>query len=117
MAKKHVHPQKSQPFAEYPLSFFASPNPDCADFNRFAADNLSIAERMAKDKAIRRLYCKTCSTRFSQREGSLMQSTSCLRQLLSALSNASDMAAPAKPRQTSAMLIREPSSAYWNQSR
>jgi len=37
---------------------------------------------------------------------------SCLRQLLSALSNASDMAAPSKPLQTSVMLIREPSSAY-----
>jgi len=58
-----------------PLSFFACPNGDCADFNRFDANNLSVAEWMGKDKAIRRLYCKTCGTRFSEREGSLMQYT------------------------------------------
>ena len=58
-----------------PLSFFACPNSDCADFNHFDAGNLSIAERMGKDKAIRRLYCKTCGSRFSERQGSLMQNT------------------------------------------
>ena len=58
-----------------PLSFFACPNNDCADFNRFDAGNLSIAEWMGKDKAIRRLYCKTCGSRFSERQGSLMQYT------------------------------------------
>jgi len=58
-----------------PLSFFACPNGDCADFNHFDSGNLSVAERMGKDKAIRRLYCKTCGTRFSEREGSLMQDT------------------------------------------
>lgn len=61
--------------ASYPLSFFACPNGECADFNRFDAGNLSVAERMGKDKAIRRLYCKTCGTRFSERQGSLMQYT------------------------------------------
>ena len=58
-----------------PLAFFACPNSDCADFNNFDAGNLSIAEWMGKDKAIRRLYCKTCGTRFSERQGSLMQYT------------------------------------------
>ncbi len=58
-----------------PLAFFACPNSDCADFNRFNANNLSIAEWMGKNKAIRRLYCKTCGTRFSERQGSLMQYT------------------------------------------
>jgi hypothetical protein len=58
-----------------PLSFFACPNSDCADFNHFDAGNLSIAEWMGKDKAIRRLYCKTCGRRFSERQGSLMQDT------------------------------------------
>jgi len=58
-----------------PLSFFACPNSDCADFNRFDAGNLSVAEWMGKDKALRRLYCKTCGTRFSERQGSLMQDT------------------------------------------
>jgi transposase-like protein len=59
--------------AKLPLSFFACPNGDCANFNRFDAGNLSVAEWMGKDKAIRRLYCKTCGRRFSEREGSLMQ--------------------------------------------
>jgi transposase-like protein len=58
-----------------PLSFFACPNGDCADFNRFDSGNLSVAEWMGKDKAIRRLYCKTCGGRFSERQGSLMQYT------------------------------------------
>jgi hypothetical protein len=60
---------------EVQLSFFACPNSDCADFNHFGAGNLSIAEWMGKDKTIRRLYCKTCGHRFSEREGSLMQDT------------------------------------------
>lgn len=60
---------------EFPLSFFACPNPDCAEFNRFDVGNLSVAERMGKNKAIRRLYCKTCGQRFSEREGSLMAGT------------------------------------------
>ena len=58
-----------------PPAFFACPNSDCADFNRFNAGNLSIAEWMGKDKAIRRLYCRTCGARFSERQGSLMQDT------------------------------------------
>ena len=57
------------------LSFFTCPNGNCADFNRFDAGNLSVAEWMGKDKAVRRLYCKTCGTRFSERQGSLMQYT------------------------------------------
>ncbi len=61
--------------ANLPLAFFACPNSECAEFNRFDAGNLSVAEWMGKDKAIRRLYCKTCGTRFSEREGSLMQDT------------------------------------------
>jgi len=76
MPKQKRH--KNQPNPEpdnLPLSFFACPNSECADFNRFNAGNLSIAEWMGKDKAIRRLYCKTCDIRFSEREGSLMQYT------------------------------------------
>jgi transposase-like protein len=61
--------------ANLPLAFFACPNSDCADFNKFDAGNLSVAEWMGKDKAIRRLYCKTCGNRFSERQGSLMQDT------------------------------------------
>ena len=58
-----------------PLSFFACPNADCADFNRFDSPNLSVAEWIGKGKAIRRLYCKSCGRRFSERQGSLMQYT------------------------------------------
>lgn len=57
------------------LELFACPNPDCAMFNRFDAGNLAVAERTGKHKAIRRLYCKTCGRRFSEREGSLMAYT------------------------------------------
>ena len=75
MAEEHTEQKSSQPPAEFPLSFFACPNQNCPDFNRFNAGNLSIAERMGKDKAIRRLYCKSCGTRFSERQGSLMEYT------------------------------------------
>ena len=72
--KCHKNQDNNEP-TNLPLSFFACPNSDCADFNRFDAGNLSVAERMGKDKAIRRLYCKTCGSRFSERQGSLMQDT------------------------------------------
>jgi hypothetical protein len=76
MPKKQQHNKKDDnKSSNLFLSFFACPNSDCADFNKFDAGNLSIAEWMGKDKAIRRLYCKTCGTRFSERQGSLMQHT------------------------------------------
>lgn len=57
------------------LAMFACPNPDCDRFNQFNAGNLSVVERMGKEKAIRRLYCNHCQHRFSERSGSLMQDT------------------------------------------
>ena len=75
MARNNSSSKTEPASEEFPLSFFACPNPDCADFNRFDAGNFSIAERMGKNKAIRRLYCKTCGRRFSEREGSLMAGT------------------------------------------
>jgi transposase-like protein len=73
---RHNSSSRTEPVSEaFPLSFFACPNPDCADFNKFDAGNLSVAERMGKNKTIRRLYCKTCGQRFSEREGSLMAGT------------------------------------------
>jgi transposase-like protein len=60
---------------ESALDLFACPNPGCHLFNRFAAGNLSVTERMGKDKSIRRLYCDHCHQRFSERAGSLMQYT------------------------------------------
>lgn len=58
-----------------PLSALACPNPDCTDFNRFNAGNLSVVERTGKGKAIRRLYCRTCGRRFTERRGSLLEYT------------------------------------------
>jgi hypothetical protein len=76
MPKKQQHQKKDDnKSSNLFLAFFACPNSDCADFNKFDAGNLSIAEWIGKDKAIRRLYCKTCGTRFSERQGSLMQHT------------------------------------------
>jgi hypothetical protein len=63
-----------------PLELFACPNPECLLFNRFGAGDLSVAERMGKSEAIRRLYCnhchcRHCPCRFSERRGSLMRRT------------------------------------------
>jgi transposase-like protein len=57
------------------LAAFACPNPDCDLFNQFNIGNLSVAERMGKHKAIRRLYCNHCGHRFSERQGSLLAYT------------------------------------------
>jgi len=57
------------------LAAFACPNPACRLFNRFGVGNLSVAERMGKGKAIRRLYCRACGRRFSERQGSLLAYT------------------------------------------
>jgi len=73
--QKRLAKQDNDKPENMPLAFFACPNSDCADFNRFNAGNLSIAEWIGKNKAIRRLYCKTCGVRFSERQGSLMQDT------------------------------------------
>ncbi len=59
MPKRQNAKDSNEP-ASLPLPFFACPNGDCADFSRFDSCNLSVAEWMDKDKAIRRLYCKTC---------------------------------------------------------
>jgi transposase-like protein len=63
------------PATDGDLALFACPNPECDAFNRFDAGNLSVCERIGKDKAIRRLYCNHCGQRFSERRGSLMQYT------------------------------------------
>ena len=75
MARNHCSSRTEPVSEEFALSFFACPNSDCPDFNKFDAGNLSVAERMGKSKAIRRLYCKTCGQRFSERAGSLMAGT------------------------------------------
>ena len=70
-ARPQAH--KRSPTEELPLGFFACPNPNCEAFNRFGGDTLSVAERMGRDKAIRRLYCRSCQSRFSERQGSLLE--------------------------------------------
>jgi transposase-like protein len=66
-------PRLADPAEPWPLAFFVCPNPDCPSFNVFGADNLSVAEHMGKNKAIRRLYCNVCHARFSERQGSLLE--------------------------------------------
>lgn len=73
MSKQRDSQNPTPPAEAWPLEFFACPNPDCAAFNVFGAGNLSVAERMGKHKAIRRLYCNVCQGRFSERQGSLLQ--------------------------------------------
>lgn len=59
--------------ADATLAAFACPHEDCSDFNRFGAGNLSVCEWMGKDRQIRRLYCRMCGHRFSERQGTLLQ--------------------------------------------
>lgn len=73
MSKRQKPKPQSSPDETFPLEFFACPNPDCAAFNTFEDNNLSVCERMGKNKDIRRLYCNSCHRRFSERQGSLMQ--------------------------------------------
>jgi transposase-like protein len=67
--------QEASQGGKLPLTAFACPNEDCCDFNRFAAENLSVCELMGKDKKIRRLYCRSCGHRFSERQGTLLRYT------------------------------------------
>ena len=73
MARKRTLPPPTPPEPEWSLARFTCPNPDCVDFNRFDAGNLSICEWTGKHKHIRRLYCDHCGQRFSERRGSLLQ--------------------------------------------
>jgi transposase-like protein len=52
---------------------FACPNEDCPQFNVFGAGNLSVCEWTGKHKHIRRLYCRSCGHRFSERQGTLLK--------------------------------------------
>ena len=66
-------PNGSASNADPTLATFACPNEDCSDFNRFGAGNLSVCEWMGKHKRIRRLYCRSCGHRFSERQGTLLE--------------------------------------------
>jgi transposase-like protein len=65
--------QISSTTADATLLAFACPNESCPDFNRFRAGNLSVCEWTGKDKQIRRLYCRSCGHRFSERQGTLLE--------------------------------------------
>jgi transposase-like protein len=65
--------QQRESGADATLTGLACPNEECADFNRFGAGNLSVCEWIGKGKKIRRLYCRTCGHRFSERRGTLLQ--------------------------------------------
>ena len=51
------------------LSRFCCPSPDCPDYGKRGAGNLTVCARYGKDKTRRMLYCRTCKARFSERKG------------------------------------------------
>src|SRR5437773_8099482 len=55
------------------LARFACPNPDCAQFNRFAAGNLRVSGWIDQGHEVRRLYCDRCGQRFSEHHGTLVE--------------------------------------------
>jgi hypothetical protein len=57
------------------LAAFACPNPDRSLFNRSDAGDLSVVERIGKDRHIRRLYCAMCHHRFTERQGTPLRYT------------------------------------------
>ncbi len=73
MATKRTSPAAPASSTEPALADLACPNPDCCDFNRFSAGNLSVVEWTGKDKHIRRLDCSSCGHRFSERRGTLRE--------------------------------------------
>jgi transposase-like protein len=75
MARKHRAQDDGHGGEDRSLATFACPNPDCDDFNRFNGGNLSVVEWTGKHQHIRRLYCKSCGQRFSERRGTLMRYT------------------------------------------
>jgi len=73
MARRRRTQQPCREDRDRSLAGLACPNPDCHNFNRFDAGNLSVVEWTGKHKRIRRLYCNSCGHRFSERQGSLME--------------------------------------------
>jgi transposase-like protein len=82
MVRKQKPIKKPHTSADEDLTAFACPNEDCIHFNQFAAGNLSMCERMGKNKSIRRLYCKSCGQRFSERQGSLLAKSKLSEQII-----------------------------------
>ena len=51
------------------LSRFCCQSPDCPDYGKRGAGNLTVCARYGKDGQRRMLYCRTCKARFSERKG------------------------------------------------
>ena len=54
------------------LSRFCCLNSDCPDHGKRGAGNLTVTSRYGPDKARRMLRCRTCTTRFSERKGTVL---------------------------------------------
>jgi len=53
------------------LSTFCCHKPSCADYGKRGAGNLSVCDRIGKNKQYRLLYCRSCKARFSERKGTV----------------------------------------------
>ena len=51
------------------LSGFCCRNPECPDYGKRGAGNLSVSMWYGPEKKRRMLYCGTCKSRFSERKG------------------------------------------------
>ena len=51
------------------LSRFCCHNQDCRDHGQRGADNLAVCMRYGKHQHLRLLYCRSCTARFSERQG------------------------------------------------
>jgi hypothetical protein len=51
------------------FSRFCCQNPQCVDYGKRGAGNLTACMRFGKEKRLRLLYCRTCHARFSERKG------------------------------------------------
>ena len=54
------------------LSRFCCQNPECPDYGRRDAGNLTEGTRYGENKQSKLLYCRTCKARFSQYKGTVL---------------------------------------------
>jgi transposase-like protein len=54
------------------LSRFCCQNPQCPDYGKRDARNLTVTARYGPDKERRMLRCRTCTARFSERKGTVL---------------------------------------------
>ncbi len=51
------------------LSRFCCQNPACPDYGKRGSENLSVCDHYGPNEQWRRLRCRTCKSRFSERKG------------------------------------------------